>query len=76
MTSVAQTRIAFNGLFIEDSFARFAKVTICFAERAAVLAMSKTYMKKRGHAASLSNSVLIALSVVGMIDDGQRGRSE
>ncbi len=28
MTGTGETRIAFNGMFIEDGFARFAKVTI------------------------------------------------
>ena len=65
MTSGGTTRIAFNGLFVEDSFARFAKVTMLLSA-AAVLAMSEAYMKKRG-LLRFEYPVLIALSVVGMM---------
>src|SRR5690606_16107583 len=38
---------AFHGMFIDDAFARFGKVTILFSG-AAVLAMSEAYMTRRG----------------------------
>lgn len=47
MTGGGATRVAFNGLFIEDGFARFAKVTVLLSA-AAVLTMSEAYMKNRG----------------------------
>ena len=65
MTGTGETRIAFNGLFIEDGFARFAKVTILLSA-AAVLAMSEAYMKSRG-LLRFEYPVLVALSVVGMM---------
>ena len=65
MTGTGTTRIAFNGLFIEDGFARFAKVTILLSA-AAVLMMSVNYMKTRG-LLRFEYPVLVALSVVGMM---------
>ena len=65
MTSTGTTRIAFNGLFIEDGFARFAKVTMLLSA-AAVLAMSEAYMKSRD-LLRFEYPVLVALSVVGMM---------
>lgn len=65
MTGTGETRIAFNGLFIEDGFARFAKVTILLSA-AAVLIMSEAYMKARG-LLRFEYPVLVALSVVGMM---------
>lgn len=65
MTGTGATRIAFNGLFIEDGFARFAKVTILLSA-ACVLAMSEKYMKHRG-LLRFEYPVLVALSVVGMM---------
>ena len=65
MTGTGETRIAFNGLFIEDGFARFAKVTILLSA-AAVLIMSNDYMRARG-LLRFEYPVLIALSVVGMM---------
>ncbi|KIN64706.1 NADH-quinone oxidoreductase subunit N [Sulfitobacter noctilucicola] len=59
------TRVAFNGMFIEDSFARFAKVTILLSA-AAVLIMSENYMKTRG-ILRFEYPVLVALSAVGMM---------
>ncbi len=59
------TRIAFNGMFIEDAFARFAKVTILLSA-AAVLVMSEGYMKERG-LLRFEYPVLVALSAVGMM---------
>ncbi|WP_339763123.1 NADH-quinone oxidoreductase subunit NuoN [uncultured Sulfitobacter sp.] len=65
MTGTGETRIAFNGLFIEDGFARFAKVTILLSAPA-VLIMSNDYMRARG-LLRFEYPVLIALSVVGMM---------
>ena len=41
------TNIAFAGMFIDDGFARFAKVAILLSA-AVVLVMSKSYMTLRG----------------------------
>ncbi|MFD2738609.1 NADH-quinone oxidoreductase subunit NuoN [Sulfitobacter aestuarii] len=59
------TRVAFNGMFIEDGFARFAKVTILLSA-ASVLVMSEGYMKSRG-LLRFEYPVLVALSAVGMM---------
>ena len=69
MTGGGATRVAFNGLFIEDGFARFAKVTVLLSA-AAVLTMSEAYMKNRG-LLRFEYPMLVALSVVGMMNDGQ-----
>ncbi|MEW9919175.1 NADH-quinone oxidoreductase subunit NuoN [Marimonas sp. MJW-29] len=59
------TQVAFNGMFIEDSFARFAKVTILLSA-AAVLIMSEGYMKSRG-LLRFEYPMLVALAAVGMM---------
>ncbi|KJZ21021.1 NADH-quinone oxidoreductase subunit NuoN [Loktanella sp. S4079] len=59
------TRTAFDGMFNDDAFARFAKVTILLSA-AAVLAMSEHYMKRRG-LLRFEYPLLIALAVVGMM---------
>ena len=59
------TKVAFGGMFIEDGFARFAKVTILLSA-AAVLVMSEGYMKARG-LLRFEFPMLVALSVVGMM---------
>jgi NADH-quinone oxidoreductase subunit N len=59
------TRVAFNGMFIEDSFARFAKITILLSA-AAVLIMSENYMQSRG-LLRFESPMLVGLSVVGMM---------
>lgn len=59
------TRVAFNGMFIEDGFARFAKVTILLSA-AAVLVMSESYMRRRG-LLRFEYPILVALSAVGMM---------
>ncbi len=56
---------AFNGMFVNDSFARFSKVALLLAA-AAVLVMSENYMKTRG-LLRFEYPVLVALSVVGMM---------
>ena len=59
------TRAAFGGMFVEDSFARFAKVTILLSA-AAVLLMSEAYMRDRG-LLRFEYPMLVALSAVGMM---------
>jgi len=61
----AGTNVAFNGMFVDDAFARFAKVAI-LASAAAVLLMSETYMTRRG-LLRFEYPLLIALAVVGMM---------
>ncbi len=56
---------AFNGMFINDGFARFSKVVI-LVSAAAVLVMSEGYMKTRG-LLRFEYPVLVSLSVVGMM---------
>jgi NADH-quinone oxidoreductase subunit N len=59
------THTAFGGMFIDDGFARFAKVVVLLSA-AAVLVMSQDYMAKRG-LGRFEYPVLIALAVVGMM---------
>ena len=59
----AQT--AFNGMFIDDGFARFAKVVILLSA-AAVLVMSVDYMRRRD-LMKFEYPILIVLAVVGMM---------
>ncbi len=59
------TRIAFGGMFIEDGFARFAKITILLSA-AAVLMMSEAYMRERG-LLRFEYPMLVALAAVGMM---------
>lgn len=59
------TTEAFGGMFIDDAFARFAKVTILLGA-SAVLLMSQDYMARRG-LLKFEYPVLVALSVVGMM---------
>jgi len=56
---------AFNGMFIDDAFSRFAKVVILLSA-AAVLVMSKDYMIKRD-LLRFEYPLLISLAVVGMM---------
>ena len=57
--------IAFGGMFHDDAFARFAKVTILLSA-AAVLLMSQDYMERRG-LLRFEYPILVSLSVVGMM---------
>ena len=59
------TNAAFGGMFHDDAFARFAKVTILLSA-AAVLLMSQEYMERRG-LLRFEYPVLVTLSVVGMM---------
>jgi NADH-quinone oxidoreductase subunit N len=58
-------RLVFSGLFVDDPFARFAKVTILLSA-AAVLAMSQDYMSRRG-LLRFEYPILVTLAVVGMM---------
>ncbi|MEO6301133.1 MAG: NADH-quinone oxidoreductase subunit NuoN, partial [Paracoccaceae bacterium] len=59
------TRTAFGGMFNDDAFARFAKVTI-LVSAASVLVISQDYMARRG-LGRFEYPILVALSVVGMM---------
>ena len=59
------TRTAFDGSFVSDGFARFAKVVILFGA-AAALAMSHDYLTKTG-LMKFEFPVLILLATVGMM---------
>ena len=61
----AGTATVFNGMFTDDAFARFAKVTILLSA-AAVLLMSEGYMVKRD-LLRFEYPLLIALASVGMM---------
>ncbi|MFY9237340.1 MAG: proton-conducting transporter membrane subunit, partial [Roseovarius sp.] len=64
-TSGSGTREAFGGMFIDDGFARFAKVMILLGA-AAVLVMGQEYMARRDML-RFEYPVLIALCAVGMM---------
>ena len=59
------TNVAFNGMFVDDGFARFAKVTILLSA-AAVLVMSQDYMTRRD-LLRFEYPLLVALAAVGMM---------
>lgn len=59
------TQVAFNGMFVDDAFSRFAKVVI-LVSAACVLLMSIEYMTRRD-LLRFEYPVLITLSVVGMM---------
>jgi NADH-quinone oxidoreductase subunit N len=59
------TRLAFGGMFVDDAFARFAKVTILLSA-AAVLLMSEGYMARR-NLLRFEYPLLVALAAVGMM---------
>ncbi|WP_116597233.1 NADH-quinone oxidoreductase subunit NuoN [Primorskyibacter marinus] len=64
-TSGEGIRPAFGGMFIDDGFARFSKVTLLLSA-AAVLVMSQDYLSRRG-LLRFEFPLLIALAVVGMM---------
>ncbi|MGB3316552.1 MAG: NADH-quinone oxidoreductase subunit NuoN [Albidovulum sp.] len=57
--------MAFGGMFNDDAFSRYAKVTVLLSA-AAVLAMSQDYMARRG-LARFEFPLLVAFAVVGMM---------
>jgi NADH-quinone oxidoreductase subunit N len=63
--TVEGEQVTFAGGFIDDAFARFAKVTVLLSA-AAVLVMSEDYMRRRG-LARFEYPVLIAFAVLGMM---------
>ncbi|MBN8291626.1 NADH-quinone oxidoreductase subunit NuoN [Rhodobacter sp. NTK016B] len=60
-----ETHEAFGGLFVEDSFARFAKMAMLLAG-AAVLVMGMDYLE-RAKMMKFEYPILVALSMVGMM---------
>jgi NADH-quinone oxidoreductase subunit N len=62
--AIAGERSAFGGMFIDDPFARFAKVTMLLSA-AAVLVMSEAYMARRG-LLRFEFPILVVLAVLGM----------
>jgi NADH-quinone oxidoreductase subunit N len=62
--AVTGERAAFGGMFIDDPFARFAKITILVSS-AAVLTMSEAYMARRG-LLRFEFPILVTLAVLGM----------
>jgi NADH-quinone oxidoreductase subunit N len=65
MSSGGGTRTAFGGMFNDDGFARFAKVTILLSA-GAVLVLGQEYMARRG-ILRFEYPLLVALAVVGMM---------
>ena len=63
--SGADDRMAFGGMFTDDAFSRFAKVTVLLSA-AAVLAMSQDYMARRG-LDRFEFPLLVAFAVAGMM---------
>ncbi|MBC7142998.1 MAG: NADH-quinone oxidoreductase subunit NuoN [Rhodobacteraceae bacterium] len=63
--SGAGDAMAFGGMFTDDAFSRFAKVTVLLSA-AAVLAMSQDYMARRG-LDRFEFPLLVAFAVVGMM---------
>lgn len=59
------TNVAFNGMFVDDGFARFSKIMVLLSA-ATVLIMGEGYMSKRG-LLRFEYPILIALSAVGMM---------
>jgi len=59
------TTPAFGGMFVDDAYARFAKIVI-LVSAAAVLLMSENYMQERG-LLRFEYPLLVALAVVGMM---------
>ncbi|MBO6602892.1 MAG: NADH-quinone oxidoreductase subunit NuoN [Roseicyclus sp.] len=59
------TRIAFGGMFVDDGFARFAKITILLAA-AAILVISHDYMEK-SDLLRFEYPMLITLATIGMM---------
>ncbi|KIC10080.1 NADH-quinone oxidoreductase subunit N [Leisingera sp. ANG-M1] len=64
-TSGAGTQTAFNGMFIDDGFSRFAKVALLLGA-AAVLLVGQDYMARRGML-RFEYPILVALAAVGMM---------
>ena len=65
MLSGGQTHVAFGGMFVDDAFARFAKVTLLLAA-ALVLILAEGFFSRRG-ALVFEFPILVVLSVIGMM---------
>ena len=63
--SPGEIRYAFGGAFIDDGFARFAKVLVLMAS-AAVLILSKQYLKRLG-LLKFEFPILIVMATLGMM---------
>ncbi len=63
--SPGESRVAFGGAFVDDGFARFAKVLVLLAS-AAVLVLSKQYLKRFG-LLKFEFPVLVVLATLGMM---------
>ena len=61
----AGTNIAFGGMFVDDAFSRFAKVTILLAG-ASILLLSENYMQRQ-KMMRFEYPILVALATVGMM---------
>ncbi|MEM8756097.1 MAG: proton-conducting transporter membrane subunit, partial [Pseudomonadota bacterium] len=61
----ARTGIAFNGAFVADGFAQFAKVLMLWSS-AAILILARDYLE-RAHLMKFEFPVLVALAVLGMM---------
>jgi len=61
----AGSNVAFGGMFIDDAFSRFSKVTLLLAG-AAILLMSESFMSKNG-LLRFEYPILLALASVGMM---------
>jgi NADH-quinone oxidoreductase subunit N len=59
------TDVAFNGMFVSDAFARFAKAALLLSA-AAVLAISQGYLQRRG-LLRFEYPLIVTLAVVGMM---------
>src|SRR6056297_2375005 len=59
------TRMAFDGMIVDDAFARFAKVTILLSA-AAILVISQDYMAKTD-LLRFEYPILIVLATIGMM---------
>ncbi len=59
------TQTAFDGMFVDDGFARFSKVVILLSA-AAILVMSQDYLQRR-NLLRFEYPLLVALAVVGMM---------
>jgi len=59
------TRTAFGGMFVDDAFARFAKITILLSA-AAILVIGRDYMQK-ADILRFEYPVLVTLAVIGMM---------
>ncbi|TMV76873.1 NADH-quinone oxidoreductase subunit NuoN [Thioclava sp. BHET1] len=65
LSTITGSRTAFSGMFIDDTFARFAKVAILLSA-GAVLLIGQDYMNRRG-ILRFEYPVLIAIAVLGMM---------